>query len=314
MIASIINSTGATIIIGAESFAIRKDHVSYPSILEELNGDRDPDKLRSLLDIKTSISTLTEGKVEVKDDKIYVNGEEVNTGLSRRILGFVRDNQNGLAKPLIAFLENLMNNPSRRAVQGLYEWLEKSNLPITEDGCFIAWKIVGPDFMSLYNGNNAEKFDNSPGKTVQVARNQVDEDPDKTCSYGLHFCSDGYLPSYGRAEGNKVVMVKVNPADVVAFPRDYNTAKGRCCKYEVLREVPRENVQGALGGNNLVYRPEVPRSKFEGFYHDSDGYLVGFYADGSERELDVLGNGDYDWQEYGTNTIQLLPSNRIVTV
>src|ERR1041384_1633292 len=255
MIASIINTTGATIIIGTDSFTVRRDHISYPSIIEELNGNRDPVKLRSLLDVKEAINALTEGNVIVKDDKLYVNGEEVSTGLATRIIALVKDNQNGIAKPLTAFLENLMANPSRRAVQGLYEWLEKSDLPITDDGYFIAWKIVGPDFLDLYS----RTFDNSPGKVVEVNRNQVDEDPDRTCSHGLHFCSSGYLPHYGRAEGNKVVMVKVNPADVVAFPRDYNTAKGRACRYTVLQEVAPGEAAPTFFWGGPVHGPAADR-------------------------------------------------------
>ena len=121
--------------------------------------------------------------------KTSLRSAEVNTSLAQRIMSLLKDNQEGLAKPLIAFLDNLLANPSRRSVQGLYDWLEKSDLPITDDGHFIAWKIVGPNFMDLYSGN----FDNSPGKIVEVARNEVDEDPDRTCSYGLHFCSLGYF-------------------------------------------------------------------------------------------------------------------------
>ncbi len=305
MIASIINATGVTIIIGTDTFTIRRDHVSYDSIISELNGNRDAAVLRSLLDVKEAITTLTQGKVEIKDDKVFVNGDEVTIGLAKRIIQLVKDNQNGLAKPLIAFLENVMQNTSRRAVQGLYEWLEKSDLPITDDGHFIAWKIVGPNYMDLYSG----KFDNSPGKVVEVARNEVDEDPDKTCSYGLHFCSSGYLPSYGRAEGNKVMMVKVHPADVVAFPRDYNTAKGRACKYTVLKEVVRADAPTMFTGAAPVVRISA---KVEGFYHNSDGNLTLILDNGSEVNTNVFGNGDYDFEKNDEGSIKLVPSGRVV--
>jgi len=305
MIASIINATGVTIVIGTDTFTIRKDHVSYPSIITELNGNKDAATLRSLLDVKAAINTLTSGKVEIKDDKVFVNGEEVNTGLAKRIIQLVKDNKNGIAQPLVAFLENIMQNTSRRAVQGLYEWLEKSDLPITDDGHFIAWKIVGPNFMDLYSG----KFDNSPGKVVEVARNEVDEDPNMTCSYGLHFCSSGYLPKYGTAQGNKVVMVKVHPADVVAFPQDYNTAKGRCCKYTVIKEVVREDCPTMFTGVTTV---SARTSNVEGFYHDASGNLTLIHSDGTETKTSTFGNGDYDFETNDEGSIKLVPSGRIV--
>ena len=67
-------------------------------------------------------------------------------------------------------------------------------------------------------------------------RNLVDDNPESHCSSGLHFCSESYLQSFGGAS-NPVMILKINPADVVSIPTDYNGAKGRCMKYEVVAEV-----------------------------------------------------------------------------
>jgi len=52
------------------------------------------------------------------------------------------------------------------------------------------------------------------------------------------------------------VIVKIDPADVVSIPSDYNNQKGRCCKYMVIREVelqdrsheslPEERIEGIV--------------------------------------------------------------------
>jgi hypothetical protein len=307
MIASIINSTGATVVIGTDTFTVRRDHMNYARILEELNKPtRNAATLRNLLDIPKAITTFTSGKVEVKDGKLLFNGAEVVTGLAKRILDLIREGNDGLAAPLTKFLENLMDNPSRRAVQGLYEWLEKSNLPITDDGCFIAWKIVGPEFKDLRTGT----FDNSPGKVVEVGRNEVDEDPDRTCSHGLHFCSSGYLPHYGNATGNRVVMVKVNPADVVAFPRDYNTAKGRACKYTVLQEVARAEAPTMFDGASGVF--DTGR-KVTGMYVNARGAVTVTFSDNTESVTRVPALGDYDVKEVD-GKIKLVPSGRTINI
>ena len=34
------------------------------------------------------------------------------------------------------------------------------------------------------------------------------------------------------------MLLKINPADVVSIPIDYNNSKGRCCRYEVIKELP----------------------------------------------------------------------------
>lgn len=138
---------------------------------------------------------------------------------------------------LIAFLENLMLNPSHTARNELYLFMEFANLPITEDGCFIAYKRIRTNWFDHYSGT----MDNSIGKIVEMDRAEVDDDRTNTCSKGLHFCSRSYLPSYGAPEGGRVIVVKINPKDVVSIPKDYNNAKGRTCRYEVLYELPLEN-------------------------------------------------------------------------
>jgi hypothetical protein len=127
-------------------------------------------------------------------------------------------------------MENLMNNPSKRAVDELYRFLEKNNLPITPDGHFLAYKKVRENYMDCHSGT----FDNSVGKVCEMERNHVDDDKDRTCSTGLHFCSQEYLKSFG---GERTMIVKVNPRDVVSIPSDYNDSKGRACRYEVVGEL-----------------------------------------------------------------------------
>jgi hypothetical protein len=45
--------------------------------------------------------------------------------------------------------------------------------------------------------------------------------------------------SYGGGS-DRIVIVKINPMDVVSIPKDYNNAKGRCCRYIVVNEVPND--------------------------------------------------------------------------
>ena len=133
-------------------------------------------------------------------------------------------------EPLVNFMENMMQNPSYRAVNELYGFLEKNRLPITGDGHFLAYKKVRADFKDCHSGT----MDNSVGQIVEMERNQVNDDKNQTCSAGLHFCSESYLKHFG---GERTVIVKINPRDVVSIPTDYDNAKGRACRYEVIGEV-----------------------------------------------------------------------------
>jgi len=166
-------------------------------------------------------------------------------------------------EPLLNFFKNLMDNPSKRAVDELYDFLEAGELPITEDGHFLAFKNVRSNYKDIHSGT----FDNSVGKVCEMPRNGVDEDKDRTCSAGLHFCSIKYLPSFTDSDGGKTMIVKINPKDVVAIPADYNNTKGRTCRYEVVAEYKDD------------WRSKIQREE-SGW--DSDLYS----SDGGEYEFD----------------------------
>lgn len=255
----VLSDESASIFLDFVPFTVPNTHANWTQILEAL---ADPatteDDVRPLLDVAQSVADFMLGAVEYRDRALYYNGKPLDTPLTRRIIEHMSAGQEGLATPLIAFLENVMQNPSRRAVLGLYEWVERSGLPITPDGHIMAYKIVNHDFTDCYS----RSFDNSPGKVVEVERYEVDEDPDQTCSYGLHVCSASYLPSYGPSD-KQVVIVKINPADFVAVPRDYNVAKARVCRYEVLQAVPPETA-AQFFPSPYVYDPTpAPTREFE---------------------------------------------------
>jgi transposase len=188
-----------------------------------------------------SLERFTQGKIQIdpKERKIYYVADEdtvpylVDNSLSKRVIDMVREGNTGVAT-LLNFMEKLMENPSRRAVNELYGFLQANDIVIAEDGDFYAWKKVRNDYFDIHSGT----MDNSPGNRLRVARNMVDEDSNRTCSYGLHVCSKSYLPCFGGgSDSARVLKVKVNPADVVAVPADYHNAKMRTAGYTVLEDV-----------------------------------------------------------------------------
>lgn len=161
---------------------------------------------------------------------ILLNGSPVHNSLTARALELKR--QGFPLDPFLKFLENLAQNPSARAVQELYDFLDRKALPLTEDGHFLAYKSIRTDWRDVYSGT----FDNSVGSVVEIARNQVDDDRDHECSFGLHVGGSDYVRWYG-GSNKRIVVVKVNPRDCVSVPKDHNAGKLRVCRYEVLSEV-----------------------------------------------------------------------------
>jgi hypothetical protein len=64
-----------------------------------------------------------------------------------------------------------------------------------------------------------------------MSREKIDDDPEHTCSQGLHVASWNYAQNYS---GSILVDCKVNPKNVVSIPIDHNFMKLRCCEYEVI--------------------------------------------------------------------------------
>jgi hypothetical protein len=226
----LIQGKNIILVIDNQSHTISRDtHIAYGKIVDALKA-QDWDALRDLVEPKKAIVNFAGGYVAIKDNKITWKDQPFHNSLATRMIemyqeGFPID-------PMVRFMENLMDNPSKRSVDQLYGFLEKNKLPITEDGHFLAFKRVRNDYKDIHSGT----FDNSIGQIVEMERNAVDDNPDQTCSAGLHFCSESYLPHFGSRE-NPVMILKINPADVVSIPADYNGAKGRCYRYEVVAQV-----------------------------------------------------------------------------
>ncbi len=196
------------------------------------------DEIPALVSAAKRVEQFSNGKFVVDNGRILVNGIEAPPVLGKKIIAFANE---GLPyEPLVKFAANLQSNPSYRAVQELFTFLEKNDHPITEDGNFIAYKRVRGNFKDIHSNT----FDNSPGAEPSVPRNEVDEDCNVTCSKGLHVANWEYAHTqFASSDPATDIMleVEVNPADVVAIPVDYNNAKMRVCKYKVLGVVDSEH-------------------------------------------------------------------------
>lgn len=221
-----------TIIIDGETFTIYDNHPYYKeivSIFEEGKKVSD-EKLKEMIDLKETIKLYAGSSISIKEGKLVDKaGNVLHGSLVERILSLARDKQP--VQYLVRFLENLYNNPSRSSIDELYLFLETNELPITEDGCFLAYKAVDEN----YKDYHTHTFDNSVGKTIEMRRCDVDDDRRKTCSYGFHAARYKYAKDFLNPGGH-LMIVKINPADVVSVPYDYENAKLRTAKYTVVAE------------------------------------------------------------------------------
>lgn len=244
----VLNYLGKTVVIS-------RDDSRYEPVLECLQQSKEsPDRLDDIPAIVETERAWEGTGIELRDGILYENDNPIPPELNARILNY---KELGLPyDSLLLFWENLKLNPSFNARQMLFKFLEHNGHPMTEDGCFIAYRGVSEDFKDKHTG----KFDNSVGATLEMPREAVDDNPNNTCSTGLHVACYEYAKGFGE----KLVEVKVNPKDVVAVPTDYNGTKMRVCKFEVVA------LGHSIRTEALYGRPETAQVEEEDLEDDSE--------------------------------------------
>lgn len=280
LIGRFVSKEAITLIFSNDTISIDNSNPKFAEILQ-LCKEGKYAEAAGIATIKQQINQTFDGTgVEVVGNEVHYNGNPLHNTICQRILDILREGLD--ATGLVKFLENLMKNPSYTAVQELYLFLECNRIPITEDGYFLAWKKIRNDWKDIYSGT----IDYSVGAKPEMPRNQVDENRERTCSNGLHVAGWDYLPHFGRSgDSDRVVIVKVNPADVVAVPSDYNNAKMRVSKMEVLREYTDRKVEADEFSDSIV------SSDGESLYDEA-------YDEGYAQALE-----DYGWDDEGWNDL-----------
>jgi hypothetical protein len=300
-VAAAVNENTITCVIGGNVHTIQRDHPEAGQILRALNDDWAPEEVLALFDKIKAMAAYMRGSVEVRGNAVYCGGEPIHNVVAERILEFMGDDLP--YQPLVKFLDCIQNNPSRWSVEQLYTFLEHKNLPITPDGKFLAYKAIRNNWTDKYSGS----FKNTVGSTLSMKRNKVDDDPDRHCSYGFHVGSleyvEGFAYGYGNPGGDRIVIVEVDPADVVSVPRDCNCQKVRTCKYTVVAEytgpLPEKLVvdstqpydDDAYDPSDVRWADDNEGQEEEDAY--TDGYNEGF-RDALAKLSDVADNMDPD--------------------
>jgi hypothetical protein len=200
-------------------------------------------------------------------------------------------------------MEKLMANPVEHSREQLYRWLAKHRFTISDDGNILAYKGVNWDesrqvHVSSHPGpaivdgvpHTDGHVPNREGSVIEMPRSDVDWDPSSACSTGLHVANWDYANGFA----SHILLVEVDPGDVVSVPTDAYDQKVRTCRYVVHGLVDGEYKENVLP-REVYASPEVDvdEEDYEEEEYNEDGYDVDGY-DSAGYDVDGYDSDGYD--------------------
>lgn len=235
--AKIISANGISAIVGGKPYNVGSDNANYDKILKSLKGKDATEFLKLVtsnkVDVKSSGFVSSESIV-VGQYEVTYKGEPLHNTVTQRLIELQEEGHD--VAPLAKFLENSLSLPSEN-LEALFQFMENKGLPITEDGCVLGWKVVDKNFRDKHTG----RVDNTPGVTVtEIPRALCDSSRDVACSKGYHIGNLNYAGPQGHfyhpQNGDRIVICKFNPKNLVSVPADSSDDKIRVTVYDVLEE------------------------------------------------------------------------------
>lgn len=212
------------VIFNGKTYTVKEGSPNFNNLRKALK-DQNWDIVPDYLTVTGSITMWSNDKFKITEQgDVTFEGEAVPRDFGIRIKAMATAGED--PTPLFRFYERLRRNPSKRSVDQLWPFLSKVGIPITKDGCFLAYKGVDFSFMDKHTGT----ISNKPGTTVKLPRNSISDDPREACHFGLHVGAKSYASNFG----DTVVVCKVDPEHVVCVPYDHSREKMRTCEYKVI--------------------------------------------------------------------------------
>lgn len=294
-----LTSNVLTVFIKGKPYSVDSSHVNFDNLVAIAKGQQpqpSDEALVELLSVRESIQAqITDSRVRLGTDEIIIDGLPVHSYSTTRILQMMREGVD--ITPWIKFLERCIENPAAHVFNELFQWMEKGNMPVTPEGHFLAYKKVDDNFRSYHPSPDGTHLLHEFGEYLAMPRYQVDDDRNRTCSTGLHFCSWDYLNRYYGSQG-RVIVLDIDPADVVSIPTDYNHTKGRACGYVPLYALDPKDVEHAFHDGSHPFEGVQVWTSNPNLVELPDGAQVRAIEDGpdiSEGTVYTVYNGEiYD--------------------
>jgi hypothetical protein len=221
-----ITRESITLVLDGTTHTVRKGAANFEGLRSALLSENWP-AIPGLLTVASAIEKWAHGDFTVKEEQVLYRGDPLPEELNQRLIQMVTAGEDPTS--LVRFWERLLKNPSYRSVQQLFAFLAQEGIPIDKDGTILAYKSIRPDYMDWYSGT----VSNTIGAVLEMSRNKISDDPHHACHYGFHVGALAYATAFG-GEDKRIIIVRVDPEDVVCVPYDCSQQKMRVCRYAVV--------------------------------------------------------------------------------
>lgn len=257
---------------GQKPLVAHSDHPSFEKIRDGVLAN--DESVLGLFDLAATAGAKFERlseRVTTAAGRLFFDGEEVDNALATQVVRFIKEDVEDW-KPLVAFFENVEQNPNQHSREQLYTWLVKEDFTITQDGLIVGYKGVSKnaagEFVSVHSGTatvngvvHNGQIPNPKDAIVEMPRSEVQHDPARGCHTGLHVGTHEYAKGY--SYNGALLEVHVNPRDVVSVPTDCDWAKVRVCRYTVVDTIEAKRAEAVVLDDEENDEEDVARQDVE---------------------------------------------------
>lgn len=258
------NNKGESLVVVYEHddpVTVPDTHPRFTEILDLLRSGNATDEsveilVNTLLVAGKKLSQITD-RVSVAPYGVFFDDQPLRSELADVLLDMAKNDKLDQLNSVAKFLEKAASNQTMEGIDALYRWIQNKDLVITSEGNFLGYKAITRDDdgnpVSITAGKalvNGEVFEgqipNNVGDIVSMPRNEVTDKTSVNCGPGLHagtyeyanwFKNLGWSFNSENKSNRHIILVEMNPRDVVSVPDDHNCAKLRVSKYKVLEEI-----------------------------------------------------------------------------
>lgn len=231
---TLINDQSITILKGNKPLTANRGHACFAQILDRVRRGNF-NNIEQLFKIKDRIEQYFHVKIK-NGNQVFYKNKPVHNALTEKIIGAM---QNNLPyKPYVKFMDRLMDNPSEYCRNQLFNYVERYGFCLDSNGMLYGYKTINSKFRDKYT----DTISYSPGRTVTMNRDNCEQNEQISCGPSLHLGMSEYVLNYGSDKGDKFVLVKFSPKDVISCPVDNQYQKLRVCKLTVVRQVERKDL------------------------------------------------------------------------